>query len=225
MTAIVGDLITSVRGILLDPTPTTWLDPLMADWLNDVLAAAANLKRDINPQVISVPLVAGSIQTIPATALVLLEPYFNGSTGSPGAAVTLSPMTPLNRRVPSWRATTPTASVTDIFPDERSPTIFHCYPPNNGSGAIMALCGVIPFIPLTTTGLYPLNTSTVAIPIPDNYREAIVDGLVSKALAAQTRRQDVAKSTSFWQRFEAGIVGGKMGQREVVAQFDDKEEK
>jgi hypothetical protein len=217
---LVGDVVNSVRAILLDPVPTTWLDPAILLWLNDVLAAAANLKRDINPQIISVPLVSGSVQALPATAVQLLEPYYNTASLK---ACTISPMTPLQRRVPAWRSATTSIDASDIFVDERTPLIFHCYPPNTGAGSIQALCGVVPF--LSGAGLIPLNTSAVAIPVPDNYRQAIVDGVVSKAMGANTRRQDIQKATVYWQKFEAGIVGGKMGQRETAPQFDDKEER
>ena len=221
MATTVGDVVSAARDVLLDPVPTTWADPTVLRWLNDVLAAAADLKRDILPQIVTVPLVAGSVQNLPAAALQLLEPYYNTASLT---ACTISPMTPLQRKNPAWRSTTAAVDALDVFIDERTPLIFHVFPPNTGTGSIQALCGVTPV--LTEAGfVFPLNTSTVPLPLPDQYRQAIVDGLVSKALGANTRRQDIQKAQWYWQKFEGGIVGGKMGQREVAPQFDDKEER
>jgi hypothetical protein len=41
------------------------------------------------------------------------------------------------------------------------------------------------------------------------------------ALAANTRRQDLAKSSAFWQRFEAGIMGAKIAQHETAPELSD----
>jgi hypothetical protein len=205
--ALVQDIAISVRAVLLDPSPgTTWPDTTLLEWFNDVLAAASNLKRDINPQVIACPMVADTVQALPATALQLLEPYFN-TTSKAGA--TLADQTILTRRLPAWRSTTATLDATDIMVDERAPLQFFCYPPNNGSGSLTALCGVIPIISSPT---YPLITCTVPLPVPDNYRFAIEAGIISRALGANTRRQDIQKSAFYWQQFESGIKSGQMAQ-------------
>jgi hypothetical protein len=118
---------------------------------------------------------------------------------------------------------TPTLDVLEVMHDERSPTVFHVYPPNNGSGALTLLVGAIPFIALTTSGLYPLNSSTVAIPIPENYKQAIIDGLCSKALAAQTRRQDITKAQLYWQKFEGGIIASKSAIPDATPELTTKD--
>ena len=220
MTVLVSDLIGSVRDELLDTGPSyyTWSDATLERWLNDVLAAAANLKRDISPQIIPIPLVAGSVQTVPANVLQLLEPYFNVDSGN---AVTKGGLTLISRRFPAWRANTPTVDVSDVTTDERDPVHFQVYPPNDGTGRIMALCGVVPV--LSAIGCLPISAATV--PVPDNYRQALVDGVCSKALGANTRRMDISKANFYWQKFQAGIMGGKMAQMETAPELTDREEK
>jgi hypothetical protein len=220
VTIFVGDVVSSARDVLLDPAGATWVDATMFRWFNDVLAAAADLKRDINPQVITVPLVAGSVQQLPATALQILEPLFNTVSGN---AVTEASMTLIARRLPGWRSVNPATDVTDMMTDERSPVVFHVYPPNVGNGNLTLLAGVTPVLP--ASALTPtLSTSTATVPIPDHYRMALVDGIVSKALGANTRRQDIQKATFYWQKFEGGILAAKVSQPDVQPVLAKREE-
>ena len=219
MSVLVQDIIGSIRDELLDNGTAyyTWSDATLIRWLNDVLAACADLKRDIYPQIVPIPLVAGSVQTVPTNVLQLMEPYFNVASGN---AVTKGGVNLISRRFPTWRAGTPKPDVSDVTTDERDPIHFHVYPPNDGTGQIMALCGVIPV--LSGIGCLPLSASL--IPIPDNYRQALVDGVCSKAMGANTRRQDVTKANFYWQRFQAGVVGGKMAQLDTAPKLSDAEE-
>lgn len=213
MSVLVSDVVGSARDELLDNGSLGfyfWSDAELERWLDDVMAAAATLKRDIYPQIIQIPLVAGSVQNVPAGALQFMEPYFNlvSQLGVTPGSIQL-----VQRRFPNWRSTfPPSIDVTDAFPDERSPLVFHVFPPNNGSGVLVALCGMIPV--LAAIGCLPI--SNAVIPLPDNYRQALVDGLVARAFGANSRRQDITKAQFYWQRFEAQIVGGKMAQRETV---------
>jgi hypothetical protein len=215
--AVIGDIATSVRGVLLDPSPgVTFPDTLLTVWINDVLAAAANLKRDINPQVIACPLVAGPNQTLPATALQLLEPYHNTVSK---AGATKASQELITRRFPAWRSITATKDATDIMLDDRAPNAFFCYPPNDGTGSLTALCGVTPVF----TATYPLVSCAVALPVPDNYRYAIEAGVISRALGANTRRQDIQKSNYYWMQFESGIKSGQMAQLQTAPEATGKE--
>ena len=220
MTVLVSDVIGSVRDELLDNGTAyyTWSEATLERWLNDVMAAAATLKRDIYPQIVPIPLVAGSVQTVPANVLQLLEPYYNVASGN---AVTKGGLTLISRRFPTWRAGTAAVDVSDVTTDERDPVHFQVYPPNNGTGQIMALCGCIPV--LSAIGCLPISSS--AVPLPDNYRQALVDGVCSKAMGANTRRQDITKANFYWQRFQAGIMGGKQAQMETAPELTDREKR
>lgn len=213
MSVLVSDVIGSSRDELLDNGSLGfyfWSDATLERFLNDVLAAAATLKRDIFPQIIQIPLAAGSVQTVPAGALQFMEPYFNLVSQ---LAVTPGSIQLIQRRFPNWRATIPAETdVTDAFADERSPQQFHVFPPNNGSGVLVALCGMIPV--LSAIGCLPISNAT--IPIPDNYRQALVDGVVARAFGANSRRQDITKAQFYWERFQSGIIGAKMAQRETI---------
>ncbi len=216
MTILVETIMQTARGITLDPNGVTWLDADMERFLNHVLASAANWKRDIYPQIITIPLVAGTIQTAPAGVLMVMEPYYNTVSG---ASCTKGELRLLSRRFPAWLENAPTTDVTDIFVDERSPDIFQCFPPNNGTGEIQALVGATPII--GAFGCLP--TSNTVFPLPDNYLGAVVDGLVGLCFGSNTRRQDIVKANFYWSRCQAGIMGGKQAQFEPAPMLGEKE--
>jgi hypothetical protein len=207
---LASDVLLSARDVLLDngSGPQTWTDASLLRWLNEALAAAVTLKRDIAPAVLSLALVPGSVQGLPAGVVQILEPYFNTVSGN---AVTKGGMTLLNRRFPTWRSNPATVDVSDVTTDERSPVIFHVFPPNTGGGAITALCGTLPTCTILAS----------PVVVPDHYRSALVDGVCAMAMAANTRRRDVTKTAFFWQRFEAGIMGAKIAQHETAPKLSD----
>jgi hypothetical protein len=206
-----SDIIGSARDGLLDAGVVTWTDPTILRWLNDVIGAAVILKRDIAPAIVAVPLATGTIQTLQSPNVQFMAAYYNTTSGlsvTPGGLVLMS------RRFPSWRAAAPTVDVTDVMPDERDPLVFHVNPPNNGSGNLTCMCGTLPVLASTSS----------PIVIPDHYRAALVEGLMSKAYFANTRRNDIAKGQAHWQMFEALIIGAKTAQKEVMATLADQTE-
>jgi hypothetical protein len=87
-------------------------------------------------------------------------------------------------------------------------------PANNGTGNLTCLLGTIP----------PITANSSPIVVPDNYRSALVEGMMSKAYGASTRRSDVQKMMSHWQMFEALIIGSKTAQMEATGKLVDTSE-
>jgi hypothetical protein len=210
---LASDIIGSARDGLLDNgvSPVTWTDATMLRWLADVMAAAVTLKRDIAPAIVAVPLATGSVQLLQSPNVQFMAGYYNTSSG---VSVTPAGLVLMSRRFPSWRAAAMTVDVTDVMPDERSPLVFHVNPPNNGTGNLTCLCGTLPVI----------TNDSSPIVIPDHYRAALVDGLMSKGYFANTRRNDIAKGQAHWQMFESVIIGAKTAQRETQATLQDQTE-
>ncbi len=149
MALVVSDILNSVRDELLDAgVQQTWTDPTLIRWLNDILAAAVTLKRDIAPAIVPIPLATGSVQLLQAPNVQFMAAYFNTASG---VAINHSGLVLLGRYNPTWRATAPTTDVTDVQADERSPLVFHCFPPNNGTGNLTGLCGTLPVVTVVTS--------------------------------------------------------------------------
>src|ERR1700752_5343868 len=191
MGLVASDVLNSVRDELLDAglaPAQTWTDATLLRWLSEALGAAVTLKRDIAPQVVAIPLATGSVQQVPSSnpnCAMFLQGYYNTSSGN---AVTPGGVLLLSRKRPNWRAQPPQVDVIEYEADQRSPTYFHVFPPNNGTGNLTALCGVIPVV----------KALTDPIVVPDHYRSALMHGVVAKAYGASTRRNDVQKMMSHW---------------------------
>jgi hypothetical protein len=217
MALVASDILSSVRDELLDAgvaPAQTWTDATLLRWLSEALAAAVTLKRDIAPQIVPIPLATGSVQQVPSSGpncAMFMQGYYNTSSGN---AVTPGGVLLLSRKRPGWRATAPTVDVIEYEADHRSPTYFHVFPPNNGTGNLTGLCGIIPVV--TAVGN--------PIVVPDHYRSALMHGVVAKAYGASTRRNDVPKMMAHWQMFEAMILGGKTAQIEVSPGVTDMSE-
>ena len=206
---LASDVVTDVANTLLDPgivtnTGVAWSQAEILSYLSAGQLAAAMQKRDIAPIVGPVPLVAGSVQQLPATGLQVIDAYYNVGSGN---AVLPGTMRVLDRMVPNWRAMTPSIDVVDYFTDERSPLIFHVSPPNNGSGALQMLYGALPAL-VTTMG------QTLAL--PDIWRQALWAFVCGTAYAKNSRRQDLVKSQGLISLFDQWISGGKVSQAEVA---------
>jgi hypothetical protein len=218
VSVLVSDFVASVRDRLLDNgNVQTWSDLQLTRWIDVVLAAASNLKRDIYPKIAPVSLLPGSIQTIPLDGLQFLGAYYNvvsGNVVNPGG------LELMDRKFPAWRAAASAKDVEDVFTDERSPLVFHVNPPNDGTGQITLLYGATPAI--VEIGCVP--GSAAVLPVPDNYRKALEDGVVSLALGANTRRNDTGKANFYWGLFERGILGGKAAQAETAPKLGPGEE-
>jgi len=209
-----SDILSSVRDELLDAgvaPAQTWSNTTLLRWLSEVLGAAVTLKRDIAPQIVQIALATGSVQQVPSSSpncAMFLQGYFNTTSGN---AITPGGVLLLSRKRPNWRGQPAAVDVIEYEADRRSPQYFHVFPPNNGTGNITALCGVIPVVVATTD----------LIVVPDHYRSALMHGVVAKAYGASTRRNDVQKMMSHWQMFEAMIIGAKTAQAEVSAGVTD----
>jgi hypothetical protein len=204
-----GTVIGDVRNTLLDPEPgVAWSDAELYGYLTSGLLAAAMLKRDINPIVGSIPLVAGTIQTLPSSnpqGLQLLDVYFNTASGY---AVTKGVLRLLDQMVPTWRAATATVDVTEAMFDLRSPLIFHVTPPNTGTGAVTALFGAVP---------NAVAGSGDLCQVPDVYRAALWAYVCAEAYAKNSRRQDLVKSSQLYSAFERWVGMGGTNQAQLAA--------
>jgi len=216
MSVLLTDFFQSVRRTLLDPEPAqTWSDTDLTGFTNRILAQAANLKRDIAPAIVPVPLVAGTVQQLPPNGLAVMNIYYNVASGQVCRQGGLELM---NAKFPTWRAGAAGPDVFTWMTDERSPRFFHVNPPNDGTGQVVVLMGTVPSISM-------VPSAGGVMPLPDEYQWAIHEGVVAMAYAANSRRQDITKATAHYQMFTMALTGSKMAQSEVAAALGQGEEK
>lgn len=169
-----SSIISKVRTLLQDTTSVRWTDAELLGWLNDGQRAICTLRPDACTSLASAPLVAGTRQSIPATATAIIKVIRNmGANGStPGPAIRKIPMELLDSTTPNWHAATPVAVVQHFMTDPRMPRNFYVYPPSNGTTQVELLCAAPPTDVATLAGV---------ITVDDNFSVPLIDYVAYRA--------------------------------------------
>lgn len=186
MAILASAIITSLRSILLDPSPgVTWNDARLLALLNEGERAIVGVKHEAYPVRSGLSLVAGTKQSLPADGVALMEVYENTVSGR---RVTLTDRALQDAAATFFPAATPETDVQHYMKDDRDPTRFDVVPPNDGNGSVQALYGAVP-TPIASTG--------ANINLPDFYEAALKAFVLSQCYAENTDRQDTAKATMY----------------------------
>ena len=189
-TILVSAIITSARVTLLDPSPgVTWVDADFLRFVNTVERNACELRPDLYTVRGPWAMAAGSIQTLPAGATVLMDIEENTVSKQRVNLVDLSLVDALNRY---WPAATPELDVQEYGFDPRDRKRIRIIPPNNGSGSLNVLYGATP---------PSLAAVGSAINLDDIHELAILHGVLAEAYSANTKRQDLGK----WQAYRGSF--------------------
>lgn len=194
-TIVVSTIITSLRRILLDPTPgVTWDDTTLVKLLSEAERAICLVKHEAVPVREAIPLVAGVQQAIPATGVALLD-LFENLVG------TKRRMRLVDRQLQDagaifYAAATQEAEAQEWTKDDRDPTRFTVLPPNDGTGSVMGLYGSIPA---------QLADAAAVIHVPDIYEKVLKDFVLSQCYAENTGRQDLAKAAAYEQAWRGAL--------------------
>ena len=150
-TLLASALITSVRRVLLDPSPgVTWTDATLLIMLNRAERWVVQKKHEANPvRNTALALVAGYVQTLPAGAVGMIQVYANTvgqkrrisqvDAEMQDAAAIYYPAATQEQEVQHWTT------------DPRNPTQFEVFPPNDGTGVIDCAYGATPTVIAATT--------------------------------------------------------------------------
>lgn len=211
MAILASAIITSVRRFLLDPSPgDTWLDADLLAMLNRAERVVVNVKRDAYPVRANLTLVAGSVQTLPATGLSLMQVYKNVVSGRRINQV-VAELQDVAARY--WPAATQEVDVQHWTSDERNPTQFEVVPPNNGTGQIDILYGAVPT---------PIASTASNINLKDHHEQVLIDIVLSFAYGESSTRGDVTKQAFHWQRWGQALGLTDASQKMVVAKTGEK---
>lgn len=200
---LASDIIGTARITLLDPAPgVAWSDAELLTMLGEVQRSACGLRPDLYTLREPIPMVAGTLQTLPdgGTALIRLDENVTGAinagvftVATHGQRCRLVDVALLDAATLTWPADTPQRTVLEYAADAKDKRRFQVTPPNDGTGWVVAhWCGT----PL------PLAATTDPISLDDNYALLLKHGLLAEAYAANTKRQDLTKATYYRQSFE-----------------------
>jgi hypothetical protein len=175
--SVVRDAVTELQ----DPTNVRWPVAELCRYLNDGQREIAMYRPDAMVMNASVPLVAGTKQTLPAGGVKLLD--FRCNTGGNKRAVRMVNREILDAQVPGWHALTGVTEILHFMYDVRDPRVFYVYPPAAGSGSP------------SLDGTYATNPTDITVPaegaavtdvsgnisVPDIHANALRDYILYRA--------------------------------------------
>lgn len=193
---LASDLVDSCRVILIDAAAATWSNTDLVGYASDFESHTAMLKPDVYTVRSYIPLVAGTRQQLPdgtdpalPVGIAVLD---MGDNEVSGRAVTLVERELLDSENRFWPAATRETDVQHWCADPRDPKRFDVTPPNNGNGSIECLYGAVP------PRLADMDSE---LTLGDQYKVAGEWFILSRAYSANTKRQDLTKSTGYLQQY------------------------
>jgi len=195
MAILASSIITSVRRVLLDPSPgVTWLDANLLALINEAERAICALKREAFPVRATVTMAAGTKQTLPADGLSIMD---LGTNIASGRRAVLCNRELMDAAAISFPAATQEIDVQEWTKDDRDPTRFDVIPPNTGAGQVTVLYGAIP---------PAIGAVGSAINLQDSYESIIKAFVIAQAYSENTDRADLAKYAAYTAEWK-GLLG------------------
>lgn len=184
-----------------DQTVRRWTETELLGWATDAEREVVKLKPDTNPVVETVALASGSQQSLPSTAMQLLDVLSNmGTDGTTrGDVVEVVEKKIMNAINPGWMADTANAVVTHVIYDtKRSPKLFWAYPQSTGTN----------YLEIMTSKL-PDNTAAVigdSITIGDEYLIAMMHYILAMSYIKDLDIPNSAERAAIHQRLFTAMV-------------------
>lgn len=179
MTTTARSIIERAHVQLQDTDGVRWPAYELVAWLNDAQRAYLEKRPDQKCTTQAVSLSVGFRQSIPATALSLMD-IPNNSTGSM-RRITKVDMLVLDSVLPTWRSATAATQVTHFMHDLREPRTFQVYPPAAAGAQVDMTYSLYPVdVPVPDMG-GPASTVTGNLDLPDHAAEAVLNFVLYKA--------------------------------------------
>lgn len=173
-TITANSIISKAQILAQDTTGVRWPAAEWLGWLNDGQREIAIARKDSFTKIASVPLVAGTKQTIPGDGIMFIEYIRAMGVGgaTPGAAARKVNRRLLDSQIPNWHTTPPTASPQHYVFEPLAPKTFYVYPPSVGGVQAEILYSASP-----TDVTDPANP----ISVDDIYATVLLDYLLYRA--------------------------------------------
>ena len=219
MAIIASEVMLQASILLLDAGLVRWPAPELHIYLNAGQREIALHKPTCFTDEVIISLVAGTRQSIPATAISLMRVVRNLSADDdPGPrvgakAVTAIDRTVLDTQIPSWSDPTvmPFRALVDhVVVDIANPETFYVVPGNTGAGMLEATCAVMPTpVPVPSSPLL-IASYVTSMNVPAIFENALVDYVMYRAFSKDASTPGHAqRAMAHYQQF-AQAIGLKM---------------
>lgn len=168
--------IIAAAHLVLQDDGTRWTIDEMVGWINAGVREIVMHRPDVRSETVSHTLVEGTRQTIPATALKLIE-VIRADDGRPVSLVKDRRM--LDVSAPNWHRMRPVQYVRHFLFDLRDTDVFYVYPPAM-DGAKVDM--VVVTLPAAVTSADNALQQPV-IDLPDTFQNALTDYVLYRAFS------------------------------------------
>lgn len=171
MTTTASQIIADASLVLNDFPGSIWTEAELLGWLNDAAVEIVNIAPNAGVvNALDVPLVAGTLQSLPVGGIQLLDVPRNVGAGG---AVQRRDREKVTRMNPGWASSPASAAVKVFFYDPATPTQFEVFPPNTGAGRVVVRYVAVPA---------RMASAAADWPLPDWTRPAALDYVLFRAL-------------------------------------------
>ena len=198
----VQDIIDRVTDLLLDKDRTAdearWADDELLRWINDSRMAILTRRPQAGAVIEPMPLVAGSLQSVPEDAVTFLDAIRNlGVDGqTPGRAIRRTDRQNLDDDDFYWHKATQKAEISQFTFDDRVPKRFYVYPPAKAGTQIEIS--------------YAKNPDAVAaltdgLDFAPEYIDAVVNYVCYRAKAKDSEYSNAAEASAYYAAFNDAL--------------------
>lgn len=211
----VKQLLQRVSIILVDEDLIRWDAPELVKWLNDGLMAIVLQKPSATAATVTLDLVPGTLQTLPAKYNSILRPVRNvrgdNSDRLPRKTLTVVDATQLNALKPEWHDSYSVPfgqQVKHFIFDEANPRSFYVYPGNDGNGHIELVLSGTPEKVKATGDELEIDSYDVEVSFPEIYANVLLNFILYRAYSKDAQVAGaMQRAAMYYQQFanELGI--------------------
>ena len=195
-------IISKAQVLSQDTTGVRWPTAEWLGWLNDGQREIAIARPNSFTKLVSIPLVAGTRQSLPADGIMFIE-YMRamGSNGTtPGPAARKVSRRLLDSQIPNWHTVAAAASPQHYVFDPMAPRNFYVYPPSTGGVQAEVLYSAAP---------PDVPSAASVISVEDIYATVLLDYLLYRAYSKDSEFVGNAERAMVYRRLFENAIGVK----------------
>lgn len=189
--------------LLEDTSNTTWTRAELLSWVNEGQSQIVAFKPTANIVRQNLSLVAGTLQTLPSDATLLIDLPRNVE----GPSVRLVSREMLDAGPYDWHTAKTSATVKNFVYDADDSGTFYVFPPNTGAGQVVVVYAKLPAA---------ITNEAQSIELEDGYQAALLNYVLYRAYSKDTDyTADATKASAFYAAFKEALGGKAAGDAEA----------
>lgn len=207
-----ADVMRQASTILNDAGAVRWPLTELLDWINAATAEVALLKPTATATTISIALVSGTKQTVPAGYHQILRVLRNTTSGR---AVTPTTREIIDTQIPGWHATSVlpfTVDAAHFINEPEDQGAFWVVPGNTGTGSIDVVASAVPAKIARPANPLLIDSYSASVPLHDIYQSAVIDYVLYRAFSKDAAVPGAAQRAQAYYAAFANALGIKTQQ-------------